>query len=306
MGMRISGRLAGNAGALAAALIFGSTPVVTRVLVQDVPPLSLAFLRSGQGALILCLTLLAGPAALRGVARRDLPYLALLGALLFAAFPGTYNVGFRLTEASRGALVLATIPAWSALLARMAGRERLLPRQASGVALAFGGVALVLGERGLNWEAAPLALLGDAILVVTALCQATYTVLAKRMLARYRSLTVVTYAMALGSLLLLPAALAEDGLQALGRLDGQGVLLLLYLGVFGGAIGYFCWTFALSRLLPTQVAVYVNLVPIVGATLGTTLLGEPLTGVFLLGLVAVLGGVLLVNWPRRAATATAR
>ena len=83
------------------------------------------------------------------------------------------------------------------------------------------------------------------------------------------------------------------------RLDGQTVALLVFLGVFGGALGFFLWTFALTRLTPTQVAVYINLNPLVATVLGAALLAERLTIIFAVGFGAVLLGVLLVNWPKR-------
>jgi drug/metabolite transporter (DMT)-like permease len=76
-------------------------------------------------------------------------------------------------------------------------------------------------------------------------------------------------------------------------------VLILFLGILGGALGYFLWTFALSRLTPTQVAVYVNVNPMVAIILGAVLLAEKLTGVFAVGFVSVVVGVFFVNWPRR-------
>lgn len=57
----------------------------------------------------------------------------------------------------------------------------------------------------------------------------------------------------------------------------------------------------LTRLTPTQVAVYVNLNPVVAALLAILLLGERRSGLFALGFAAVVIGVLLVNWPARGA-----
>ena len=104
----------GNIAAFVAASLFGASVVATRVAVQEIPPLSLAVLRFGQGGLILFFCLLVGVRSLLQVNRRDLPFLILLGAILFAVFPVTFNAGLRLTEASRGALMLATMPLWSA------------------------------------------------------------------------------------------------------------------------------------------------------------------------------------------------
>jgi len=286
---------AANAGAFIAAILFGASVVAVRVAVQDIPPLTLAILRFGQGGFLLLLLLLIWARDLLRVDRRDVPYLILLGAIFFTIFPVTFNTSLRLTEASRGAMMLATMPLWSVLLARVATGEHLNIRQTCGVLLTFAGVGVVLAERGLTFVGTNLSLAGDALMLVTALCGAVYGVLAKRMLTRYKALTVTAYAMVLGTLLLVPAAFVEDPFSALERMRTETVMLVLFLGIFGGAIGYFLWTFALTRLSPTQVAVYVNLNPMIATLLGVTLLAEKLTGIFVVGFAAVLAGVLLVN-----------
>ena len=300
-------RLAANsaalvAAALVAAALFGSSVVAVRVAVQEVPPLSLALLRFGQGGLLLVLLLLVTRGQLP-VEWRDLPLLTLLGAILFTVFPVTFNASLRLIEASRGALILATIPLWSALLARATRSERLVFRQVVGVLLSLGGVGLVLAEHGFDWRGGLGTLLGDGPMLVTALCGAAYGVLAQRAFARYDALTAITFAMVLGTLLLLPAALIESPVGVIQRLDGKTVALLVFLGVFGGALAFYLWTFAFTRLTPTQVAVYINLNPLVATLLAAALLAERLTIDFTVGFGAVLSGVLLVNWPRRIATA---
>jgi len=296
----ISERLVANAGAFVAAVLFGSSVVAVRVAVQEVPPLSLAVLRFGQGGLLLVFVLLlVGARDLLRVKLHDLPLLLLLGAVLFTVFPVTFNASLRLIEASRGALILATIPLWSALLARIARSERLTSRQVVGIFLSLGGVGLALSERGLGLQGGLGSLVGDGLMLVTALCGAAYAVLAQRAFVRYSALTVTTYAMVLGTLLLLPAALVEGLVGVLPRLDLQTVALLVFLGVFGGALGFFLWTFALTRLTPTQVAVYINLNPLVAMVLAAALLAEHLTIIFVAGFGAVVLGVLLVNWPKR-------
>jgi drug/metabolite transporter (DMT)-like permease len=290
-----AGTLGANAAAAGAALLFGASVVATRVAVQHVPPLTLAVARFGQGGLLLLAGLLVCAPRLLRVRRPDVSRLVLLGAVLFTAFPVTFNAGLRLTEASRGALMLATGPLWTAWLARRSGAERLRPAQLGGVALTVAGVGLVLGERGLGGHATAWTLAGDALLLLTALCGAIYNVLAKPMLARYSALTVTTWAMCAGPALLLPLAAAERPLGHLERLDGGTWALIVFLGALGGALGYLLWTVALTRLSPTQVMVYVNLNPMAAAVLGALWLGERLSPVFLAGFVAVLGGVVLVN-----------
>ncbi len=295
---------AANMGLVASGLLSGAAVVATRVAVQSVPPLSLAVLRYAQGGLILALCLVLFAPSQARVRRQDWALLAVLGTLLFAAFPLLFNVGLRLTEASRGSLMLATVPVWSALLARLAGQERLAPRQLCGLALATAGVAVAVAERGFGARDAGNAVLGDALILLAALCGAAYGVLVKRLSGRYTALTVTTSAMLVGTLVLLPAALVEGLPAAALALDGHTLLLVLFLGILGGAVVWYLYGFALSRLSPTQVAVYVNLNPLAAMALATLLLGERVTGPVVAGFALVLGGVTLMNWPHRAPAAT--
>jgi drug/metabolite transporter (DMT)-like permease len=288
--------LRANASAAMAAALFGVSVVAVRVAVRDVPPISLAVLRMGQGGLLLAGVLLVVAPALLRTRWERLRLFALLGLVLFAAFPLTFNIGLRYTEASRGAVMLATMPIWSALLGRIAG-ERLARGQVVGVGLSVVGIALAFVEPGRALAGDPLRLVGDGLLLITGLLGALYGLIAKRVLAVDSPATVTTYAMLFGTLLLLPVAVAEGMVPAIAELDRQLVGLVVFLGVLGGAVAFLLWTSALSRLTPTQVAVYVNLNPIVAALLAILLLGERRSGLFALGFAAVVAGVLLVNWP---------
>ena len=295
---RLPAELRANASAATAAVLFGASVVAVRVAVRDVPPVSLAVLRFGQGGLLLAgILLLVAPRKLRARWER-LPLFGLLGLVMFVLFPLTFNVGLRYTEASRGAVMLATMPIWSALLGRVAG-ERLTGPQLLGVGLSVAGIGLAFVEPGRAVGGDPMRLVGDGLLLLTGLLGALYGWIAKRALAVDSPATVTTWAMLFGTVLLLPAALVEGLVPAIGRLDGQLLGVVVFLGVLGGAAAFLLWTWALSRLTPTQVAVYVNLNPIVAALLAVVLLGERRSGLFLLGFAAVIAGVLLVNWPAR-------
>jgi drug/metabolite transporter (DMT)-like permease len=293
--VRPSADLRANASAATAAVLFGASVVAVRVAVRDVPPVSLAVLRFGQGGLLLAAILaVVAPRYLRTRWDRLLLF-GLLGLVMFVLFPLTFNIGLQYTEASRGAVMLATMPVWSALLGRIIG-ERLSGRQVVGVVCSVAGIALAFLEPGRAAGGA-MSLVGDGLLLLTGLLGAVYGLIAKRVLAVDHAPTVTTYAMLIGVVLLLPAAAVEGLVPAIGRLDGQVLGLVVFLGVLGGAAAFILWTWALSRLTPTQVAVYVNLNPIVAALLAILLLGERRSAPFLLGFAAVVAGVLLVNWP---------
>lgn len=277
-----------NAAAAIAALLFGASVVAVRIAVRDVPPLTLAFLRFGQGTMLLAAGLALFRRDLFHVARRDLPYLALLGVIFYTIFPVSFNAGLQYLPASQASLLLATTPLWTLLLARAVTRERLATRQIVGVIVSISGVAIVMTDRGLG----QVSVIGVLLLITTALSGAIYNVLAKRALAKYNGVTVTFYAMLAGSLLLMPSLVGSH----LNLLSRETLALVAFLGVLGGAVAFTLWTVALRRLSPTEVAVYINLNPIAASLLAAAMLGERLTPAFVVGFVAVAAGVLIVNW----------
>ncbi|MGH2682756.1 MAG: DMT family transporter [Actinomycetota bacterium] len=205
----VHGALGANLGAAVAAVFFGASVVAVRVAVRDVPPVSLAVLRFGIGGLLLLLVAATWRRDALRLDRRILPRFALLALVFYALFPLSFNVGLQFTEASRGALMLATMPVWSAVMARKAVGERLLPHQIGGVFLSVAGIALAFAERGLFLPQNGRAILGDALLLLTAFWGALYGVLSKRALARHSPLTVTAYPMLIGTAYLLPVAMVE-------------------------------------------------------------------------------------------------
>ena len=285
-----------NAAALVAAALYGASVVAVRVAVADVSPLALALLRFGQGTMILVIALLITAPHLLKIERRDLPFLALLGLIFFAMFPLSFNVALQFTEASRGSVLLATMPVWSVVLAPLFAPEHLSRRQLGGVVMTVVGVFLSVATSVLASGGGSRALIGDGLLVVTAFLGALYGVLSKRALRVYSAATVTTYAMACGVAALAPVAFVQRSFEGM-RLTSEVLAWVVFLGVFGGALAFLLWTVALSRLSPTAVTVYVNVNPIVATLLAVALLDERVGLLFVAGFAAVAGGVYLVNRP---------
>jgi drug/metabolite transporter (DMT)-like permease len=279
-----------------AAALYGASVVAVRVAVADVSPLALALLRFGQGTVILVIALLIMAPHLLKINMRDLPFLALLGVIFFALFPLSFNAALQFTEASRGSVLLGTMPVWSVVLAPLFAPEHLSRRQLGGVVMTVVGVFLSVAPSVLASGGGSRALIGDGLLVVTAFLGALYGVLSKRALRVHSAATVTTYAMACGVVALTPVALVQKSFGGM-RLTSEVIAWVVFLGIFGGALAFLLWTIALSRLSPTAVTVYVNVNPIVATLLAVALLDERIGLLFVAGFAAVAAGVYLVNRP---------
>ncbi len=272
--------------------IWGSTFVVTKSALDQVPPLLLALLRFAVASAILLPLAHArgGPALLP----RPLPLgrLALMGATGVTLYFVAFNLSLAYTTASEGALIQGSIPAVSALAAVVLLRERLGPGRAAGITASVAGVALVVLAGGGG--EAPNRPLGNALMVGSVVAWAIYTVLGRR-LGGASGLATTAYSTLLGTLFLVPPAAIELATRPRPTLSADGWLAVAYLGAVASALAFLLWNRALAVLDVGQASAFINLVPLVGVATATLVLGEPLLPAQLAGGGLVLVGVALCS-----------
>lgn len=285
-------------GVLAAMLssaIGGSSVAATRYVVGATDPMTLGSLRFGIGFLGLL------PIALMQrqpwPPRQDWPAVAGLGALFFGLFPILFNASLIFTTAARGALALSTLPLLTMLVAALLRVEALTPRKSLGVVIAMAGVALAL-LTGLS-SAPAGAWRGDLLMVAAASCMALYSVWSRPFIKRSGPVTFTTMGMAVGAAALIAISAAGGGLQRLGSAGTAQWLAFLYVGLAGSTLAFFLWSFALGRTTPTRVAISVTVNPVIAATVGAFLLGEPIGWNVIAGLAAVLAGIWIATTGKR-------
>ena len=183
----------------------GSAIVATRFVIDQTAPASLALLRYAIGVCcLLPFVLLAGPRV--HLAWRDLPPIGLLGIGQFGILIALLNYGLRVVPSARAALIFATFPLLTMLIAAALGHERLTVAKTLGVLLTILGVGLALGEKALG---APRhhAWMGELAVFGSALTGAVCSVLYRPYLGKYPTLPVSALAMlASVGFLTLPAA----------------------------------------------------------------------------------------------------
>jgi drug/metabolite transporter (DMT)-like permease len=170
--------------------------------------------------------------------------------------------------------------------------ERLRGREIGGAALAVLGAAVVIvnGIPGVDRELVP-HWQGDLLLVLSALCYASYTLLGRGVLTRASALGVTARSTLWGVAALLPFAAAEwvAGSRPIWTL--RATAGTLYLALVITALAYFAWNWALERVPAPRAAVFLNVQPVAGALLGVGLLGEPLTVFILVGGGLIVAGI---------------
>lgn len=259
--------------------IWGSTYVVTTLMLPQGYPLTVAMLR-------------ALPAGILLLAVRQLPHgiwwlrSAILGALNFSIFWALLFVAaYRLPGG-----VAATLGAIQPLIVILLARA-LLGTPVRGLAVlaalaGIGGVALlVLGPK------AALDPVGVAAGLASAASMALGTVLSRRWQPPVSALAFTSWQLTAGGVLLLPVALLAE--PALPPVTTLNVLGIAYLGLIGAALTYVIWFRGLARLEPAVVSSLGFLSPVSAVLLGWALLDQRLSAAQMAGMVVVVGSVWL-------------
>jgi drug/metabolite transporter (DMT)-like permease len=258
--------------------------VATRFVVDQTGPASLALLRYAIGFLCLLPIALATPRP--RFAARDLAPIALLGITQFGVLIALLNVGLRVVPAARAAVIFATLPLLTMVLAAALGHERLGVAKAAGVLLTIAGVALALGEKVAHRGGGPQEWLGEAAVFASALSGAICSVLYRPYVRKYPTVPVSAFAMLASVAFLATLAAGEGFFTRWPSFTGAGWAAVVFIGVSSG-VGYFLWLWALGNAPATEVTVFLSLSPFTAAALGALVLSERVTTPVVLGLGCV-------------------
>jgi drug/metabolite transporter (DMT)-like permease len=286
------------AALLLAILIWASNSIMVKVILREIEPLTLTWLRFLLAALVYVPYAAATWRRAPGYTPREWALLVVAGVALVPAFSLTLYWALIYTTVANTALVRMTEPAWVLLLAALFLGERPTRRQLAGLALAFTGTAalLLLGRppSGGGEQHA----LGIGFMVANSLAWVVYILCFKTLLRRHRVTQVTTHAALAGTAALILAtgpthavAIARET-AAMSPL-GWTLVIVMALIVTIGSNQLF--SYGLQRMTAGAAATYSYLTPILAALLAWIFLGEPVTVDVVVCGVIIAAGVYLVN-----------
>jgi drug/metabolite transporter (DMT)-like permease len=283
---------------LAAALFWGTNPMVMKLGLRSLNPFAFTSLRLLLGICIATpLAVLTGN--WRKIAKADVFGLFAVPLAGFIVFQVFFTVGVSMSSASVASIVLAILPIAVAIISHVVGAERLNGIKVLGVLTTFAGViAIALGTpEGIDFRGAQVA--GVALLVVCEIAFGLYTVYLRPVAARY-PVPQITILMMIGAFVPFAAyTLLTLGPSAYAGMDPTGFLSALASGVLALFAANMLWTTGIKRLGSVNTSVYGNLQPVFGVAAAMVVLGDRLGVVQIVGAAVVLAGILLVNRRRQ-------
>lgn len=289
-------RLKGLTLGLGAILFWGLSFIATKLALAELTPMAVVL-----GRTAVAVAFLLTVALVRGIRPRvprscwlSVAIAGVLGVFLHQIIQAH---ALTVTTAVRTGWLVAVIPLWSAILARLFLRERLSWARSLGLGVGFGGAALLITGGNLAEFTGLPSTRGDLLVLATTLNWAVYTVQGRRLVADMGALPATTAVFTVGLLVLLPFAPGAHPVQQFSAVSSRALLAVLFLGVGCSGLAYLLWYAALERASAVAVSATLYIQPMVTLLGGIVLLGEPVAGTTLSGGLLVLAGVYLVQRP---------
>jgi drug/metabolite transporter (DMT)-like permease len=275
-------------------LIWGSTYLAIRLMVQTVPPAlgaGVRFVVAGLAMLGLLAARRRGIGALR-VTRTQLAWCAVVGTLLAAGGNGLVTIAERDVPSGLAALLIASEPLWIVLL-RGLTRDRVAGRTIGGVALGFVGAGILLLPGGRP-DDVPVGM--TLLIIVAAASWALGSFVSPRVELPRDPLTSTAWSLLFGGgVLVAGGLLAGEGAQFdVGAFSATSIAALAYLVVVGSIVAFSCYAWLLANAPISQVSTYAYVNPVIAVVLGAVFLSEHVAAATVAGMVLVVASVAVI------------
>lgn len=278
--------------------MFGTWPIFGKIALRALPSTGLVAFRIGGAA--LAFALLSRFTRHVPITRRsDYARLALYSLLGIVVNQFLFTKGLALSTVVNATLLGTAIPVFTLLVGIMLGYERVSLRTALGTAMAASGVIYLIDPFQADFSGDKT--LGNLLLVANTLCYGAYIAISQDILKRYGALTVITWLFVFGSLTALPIGgyhLMQTPMHDLGLGVWVAIIYIILVPTVGA---YYLNAWALARVAPSTVAVYIYLQPLVAFAVAPLVLGaeEQWTRRTTIAAALIFAGVALTTWSAR-------
>jgi drug/metabolite transporter (DMT)-like permease len=281
--------------ALLAIIFWGFSFIATKVVLREVHPFTLLTLRFGIGGLLLLLVQLQrNRGFLKTFSSKDWVSIIFLAIVGISGHTLLQAYGLLYTSATNTGWIVAIMPIFITIAARLFLGERITARRMIGILVGFCGIFLVISKGVFSLSIFRFgSTFGDILALISAITWTAFTVGGKGFLSRFSPLAAITPIMIVGCLITLPFTWLKWEWDILFRLSLTGWTGILFLGVFCSGLAYLFWYSALEKNDSGVVGIYLYLEPLVTLIGAYFLLKEEIQWITLWGGGMILLGVYL-------------
>jgi drug/metabolite transporter (DMT)-like permease len=282
---------------IAVQLIFGTWPVVGKIALRSLPSTGLVTFRIA-GATLAFLLIRRATNHVRIKGGGDYARLALYSLLGVVLNQFLFVKGLELSTAINSALIGSTIPIFTLLVSVFLGYESGSWRVAVGLFLSACGVVYLINPAEASFSRDTN--IGNFLLLINSMAYGAYIAISQNMIKRYGALTVITWIFIFGSFITLPIGSYHLSKISLSSVPVSAWLAVLYIILVPTVAAYYLNAWALGRVAPSIVAVYIYLQPLIAFAVAPLVLEESLNSRTWLAAGLIFAGLATVTWRSRS------
>lgn len=208
-----------------------------------------------------------------------------------------YNIllfdGLSYMEASKASMIIASSPAFVAILAVIIADETFSARLALGVLSSFAGAVVVISDGELSSLDVFSARRGEMLIFAAMALWVAYTIVGRKSAQHINSYETITFSSFIGVLVLVPLWISKTETAILVSISPSHWMLLVYLGLIATALGFLWYVEGIRIVGSSRAALFVNIVPVNVVLISFVLWGkiisaEAAAGMFLVGVGSLL------------------
>ena len=269
-------------------LTWGLNWPVTKMIVQDIPPLWTTAVRSLIAGVVLGVLVWMKKEFV--VPRRgDIPIVLSTALLHMTAYSALVAAGLQFLPAGRATVLGYTMPIWVMIGAPLLLSERISRRKALGVVAGLAGLGVIFSPGSLDWSDRQ-TLIGSGLVMLAALCWAAHIIYVRAHKWVSSPFQLVFWQVLLACVVLTPAAALYEGIPDIAWTPGL-VGLLLFSGIAASGLAHWAMTVVNRNLPAMTTSLGLLATPALGIASGIALLGEPFEPSLLVALVLLVGGI---------------
>ncbi len=281
-----------------AASIWGGMYVVSKYVLDFIPPLTLVWLRFIIAFVVLYFILKIAEKKKKKkvtIRKKDWLLFAWIGFIGYFISITCQFIGTKLSDAHTGSLVTSATPAFMVIFAASILKEKLTARRLLSTIIATIGVIIVIG-----WDIEIGSyFIGTIILVGAAITWALLSIYVKIASAQFSSLVITTYAIFFSLFFITPFMIWELQSTSIETVNTYVILGVVYLGVVSTAGAFFLWNKGLELTDASIGSLFFFFQPIVGSLLGWLLLNETLSSNFFIGGILIICSVFITTFEKK-------
>lgn len=282
---------------IAVQLMFGSWPIFGKIALRAISAAGLVAFRVA-GATVAFLILQGATGRVMITRKSDYARFALYSLLGVVLNQLLFVKGLEMTTVVNATLLSTTIPIFALLVSIVLGFDRITLTKVLGIALAAAGVVYLIDPARADFSGSTTV--GNLLIIANSICYAAYIAISKDMLKRYGALTVITWMFVFGSVITIPVGYYFSKDMSLQGLNNSVWFAVFYIILVPTVGAYYLNAWALARVAPSTVAVYIYLQPLIASALAPLIIGEKWNSRAWVAMILIFAGVFVVTRRERS------